>query len=104
MEPLEGGWSGETFLAEAGGDRTVVRIFAGLRHSPEAAQVQEALLTLVRGLLPVPEVLEVSEAVSDPADPAPPSRLKAWVSSFKGGAGPRPRTVFTRSRANSAGG
>lgn len=65
MEPLEGGWSGETFLAEAGGDRTVVRIFAGLRHSPEAAQVQEALLTLVRGLLPVPEVLEVRRA--DPA-------------------------------------
>lgn len=52
----------------------------------------------------VPEVLEVSEAVSEAADPAPPSRLKAWVSSFKGGAGPRPRTLFTRSRANSAGG
>lgn len=52
----------------------------------------------------VPEVLEVSEAVSDAAGPPPPSRLKAWVSSFKGGAGPRPRTVFTRSRADSAGG
>lgn len=65
MEPLEGGWSGETFLAEAGGDRTVVRIFASTRHAPEAAQVQEALLTLVRGLLPVPGVLEVRRA--DPA-------------------------------------
>lgn len=52
----------------------------------------------------VPEVLEVSEAVADAPDPAPASRLQAWISSFKGGAGPRPRTVFTRSRANSAGG
>jgi len=59
LEPLEGGWSGETFLAEAGGDRTVVRIFAGLRHLPEAAQIQASLLRLVDGLLPVPAVLEV---------------------------------------------
>src|SRR6478735_1775179 len=59
LQPLEGGWSGETFLAEAGGDRTVVRVFAGLGHSPEAAEIQAALLRLVRGLLPVPEVLEV---------------------------------------------
>ncbi|GAA4370115.1 phosphotransferase family protein [Nocardioides caricicola] len=59
LQPLEGGWSGETFVAEAGGDRTVVRIFAGLRHSPQAAEIQAALLRLVRGLLPVPEVLEV---------------------------------------------
>src|SRR6478735_6048685 len=58
LQPLEGGWSGETFLAEAGGDRTVVRIFAGLRHSPEAAEIQAALLRLTRGLLPVPAVLE----------------------------------------------
>jgi aminoglycoside phosphotransferase (APT) family kinase protein len=65
LQPLEGGWSGETFLAEAGGDRTVVRVFAGLRHVPEAAQVQAALLMLVRGLLPVPAVLEVRRP--DPA-------------------------------------
>ncbi len=58
LRPLEGGWSGETFLAEAGGDRTVVRIFAGLRHPPEAAEIQASLLRLVRGLLPVPAVLE----------------------------------------------
>jgi aminoglycoside phosphotransferase (APT) family kinase protein len=62
LQPLEGGWSGETFLAEAGGDRTVVRVFAGLGHSPEAAEIQAALLRLVRGLLPVPEVLEVRRA------------------------------------------
>ena len=59
LQPLEGGWSGETFLAEAGGERTVVRIFAGLRHAPQAADVQAALLRMVRGLVPVPAVLEV---------------------------------------------
>lgn len=59
LQPLEGGWSGETFLAEAGGERTVVRIFAGLRHSAQAAEIQAALLRLVRGLVPVPAVLEV---------------------------------------------
>ncbi len=37
----------------------MVRIFAGLRHSPHAAEIQAALLRLVRGLLPVPDVLEV---------------------------------------------
>lgn len=62
LRPLEGGWSGETFLAEAGGERTVVRVFAGLRHSPHAAEIQAALLRLVRGLLPVPRVLEVRRA------------------------------------------
>lgn len=35
-----------------------MRIFAGPRHPPEAAEVQAALLRLVRGLLPVPAVLE----------------------------------------------
>lgn len=82
MEPLEGGWSGETFLAEAGGDRTVVRIFAGLRHSPQAAQVQEALLTLVRGLLPVPEVLEVRRA--DPAAGMPALLVTSFLPGTRG--------------------
>jgi Ser/Thr protein kinase RdoA (MazF antagonist) len=36
----------------------VVRVFAGLRHSPQAAEIQAALIRLVRGLLPVPAVLE----------------------------------------------
>jgi Ser/Thr protein kinase RdoA (MazF antagonist) len=35
-----------------------VRLFAGLRHAPEAAEIQAALLRLVRGLVPVPAVLE----------------------------------------------
>jgi aminoglycoside phosphotransferase (APT) family kinase protein len=58
LEPLEGGWSGETFLAEAGGERTVVRIYGGTR-GPAAHEIDAAVLRLVRGLLPVPEVLEV---------------------------------------------
>ena len=59
--PLDGGHSGETFLAEAAGERTVVRIYAdrGARRGPAAAEVDAAVLRLVRGLLPVPEVLEV---------------------------------------------
>lgn len=59
LQPLEGGWSGETFLAEAGGERTVVRIYADPRHPAEAAEITASLLRLVRGLLPVPEVREV---------------------------------------------
>lgn len=61
MVPLPGGWSGETFLATAAGERSVVRIYAerGARRGPAAVEVDAAVLRLVRGLLPVPEVLEV---------------------------------------------
>lgn len=65
LSPLEGGWSGETFLAEAGGERSVVRIYADPRHSEQAAEIAAALLTLVRGLLPVPRVLELRRRTSD---------------------------------------
>jgi Ser/Thr protein kinase RdoA (MazF antagonist) len=47
----------------------VVRVFAGLRHAPQAAEIQAALLRLVRGLLPVPEVLELRRA--DPVTGTP---------------------------------
>ena len=77
LQPLEGGWSGETFLAEAGGERTVVRVFAGLRHSPHAAEIQAALLRLVRGLLPVPRVLEVRRA--DPLTEMPALLVTEWL-------------------------
>jgi aminoglycoside phosphotransferase (APT) family kinase protein len=66
MTPLSGGWSGETFLAEAAGERSVVRVYARPSHRGDAAhEVDAALLRLVRGLVPVPEVLEVRRA--DPA-------------------------------------
>ncbi|MGA8847798.1 MAG: phosphotransferase [Nocardioides sp.] len=63
LEPLPGGWSGETFVADlGGGERQVVRIHA---RNPGRAEVDAALMRLVRGLLPVPEVLEVRRATTD---------------------------------------
>ncbi|MFI2488585.1 phosphotransferase family protein [Promicromonospora kroppenstedtii] len=65
LEPLAGGWSGETFLAtgsEAPGDRVVARYFADGRHAPGTARIQAALLDRVRGLVPVPAVRQVSDA------------------------------------------
>ena len=54
---------GETFLAEVAGERSVVRIYARPSHRGAAAhEVDAALLRLVKGLLPVPEVLEVRRA------------------------------------------
>jgi aminoglycoside phosphotransferase (APT) family kinase protein len=71
LEPLAGGHSGETFLADAAGERTVVRIYGerSAWRGPEASQVDAAVLALVRGLLPVPDVLEVRRA--DPATGSP---------------------------------
>jgi hypothetical protein len=59
----------QTFLAEAGGERSVVRIFASRRHSPHAAEIQEAVLRLVRGLVPVPAVEEVRRADPEAGQP-----------------------------------
>ncbi|HET6939589.1 MAG TPA: phosphotransferase [Nocardioides sp.] len=59
LTPLEGGWSGRTFLAEVAGERSVVRIYPPDADGPAAAEVDAAVLRLVRGLVPVPEVLEV---------------------------------------------
>jgi aminoglycoside phosphotransferase (APT) family kinase protein len=62
LTPLEGGWSGRTFLAEAAGERSVVRIYPPDAPAPATAEVDAAVLRLVRGLVPVPEVLEVRPA------------------------------------------
>ena len=61
LTPLAGGFSGETFLGEYAGERAVVRIYAARSagRGPEAPEVDAAVLELVRGLLPVPRVLEV---------------------------------------------
>lgn len=56
LVPLEGGWSGRTFTSRLGGESVVVRIFP---PGSRPAQVDAALLRLVRGLLPVPRVLEI---------------------------------------------
>jgi aminoglycoside phosphotransferase (APT) family kinase protein len=72
MVPMPGGHSGETFLAQSAGERSVVRIYAGrgLTRGPNAAEVDAAVLRLVRGLLPVPEVLEVRRADDSAGTPA----------------------------------
>ena len=71
LEPLAGGWSGETFVARVGGvngvdgadvERQVVRIHA---RNPARAEVDAALLRLVRGLVPVADVLEVRQATGE---------------------------------------
>ena len=60
LTPLAGGWSGRTFLGDVAGERVVVRIYpADDPRGPTAPEVDAAVLHLVRGLLPVPEVLEV---------------------------------------------
>jgi aminoglycoside phosphotransferase (APT) family kinase protein len=61
LTPLEGGWSGQTFLAEVAGERSVVRIYPP-GGDPSKAETDAAVLRLVRGLVPVPEVLEVRPA------------------------------------------
>ena len=67
LTPLEGGWSGETHLASYGDEEVVVRIYGDRSawRGPSAPEVDAAVLALVRGLLPVPEVLEVRRP--DPA-------------------------------------
>jgi Ser/Thr protein kinase RdoA (MazF antagonist) len=61
LTPLAGGSSGETFLGHAAGERTVVRVYGprSTGRGPDAPVVDAAVLRLVRGLLPVPDVLDV---------------------------------------------
>jgi aminoglycoside phosphotransferase (APT) family kinase protein len=72
LTPLPGGYSGETFLAESAGERSVVRIYAGRGafRGADAAEVDAAVMRLVRGLVPVPEVLEVRRADGETGTPA----------------------------------
>jgi aminoglycoside phosphotransferase (APT) family kinase protein len=62
--PLEGGYSGEIFAVDAYGERAVLRIYG---RDPDRAPVDAALLHLVRGLIPVPAVLDVRLAGDEPA-------------------------------------
>ncbi|MGD9961203.1 phosphotransferase family protein [Nocardioides sp.] len=59
--PLEGGFSGETFVTGAPGEQVVVRIHAGRSRArgPAAVDIDAAVLRLMRGIVPVPQVLEV---------------------------------------------
>lgn len=62
VQPLEGGYSGETFLVGAAGSQAVLRLY--LRH-PERAGIDAALLRLVRDIVPVPRVLDVRTTPTD---------------------------------------
>jgi aminoglycoside phosphotransferase (APT) family kinase protein len=69
LTPLEGGWSGQTFLAEAAGERSVVRIYPPDERGATRAEIDAAVLRLVRWLVPVPEVLEVRPARPEVDEP-----------------------------------
>lgn len=63
LEPMEGGWSGRTFLAEAGGERTVVRVYDpddrdGPTRDAAVLALGDAALA---GCAPVPSVVEVRD-------------------------------------------
>ncbi|HWD81832.1 MAG TPA: phosphotransferase [Kribbella sp.] len=56
--PLSGGYGGQTFAVSAGGEDAVLKLYV---KDPDRAAVDAALLQLVRGLLPVPQVLELKQ-------------------------------------------
>jgi aminoglycoside phosphotransferase (APT) family kinase protein len=62
MSPLAGGYSGETFTVGRGDDCVVLRIY---RREPERALVDAGLLRLMRGILHVPDVIDVRPATAD---------------------------------------
>lgn len=64
--PLSGGYSGETFLVTTGGEQAVLRLYA---RDPGRAAVDRALLERLRGLLPVPRVLESALVPGGPDRP-----------------------------------
>ena len=83
LTPLPGGWSGQTFLAEVAGERSVVRVYAEVGARGAAAhEVDAALLRLVRGLVPVPDVLEVRRA--DPGAGLPALLVTSYVAGARG--------------------
>ncbi len=66
VRPFGGGHSGETFLADVDGADVVLRIYA---RSPERAAVDVGLLRRLRGVVPVPAVLD---ARVEPTGELPP--------------------------------
>ena len=83
LRPLEGGHSGRTFLGEVAGERAVVRFYPpGDPRGDAAPEVDQAVLRLVRGLLPVPDVLEVRHA--DAAAGRPGLLVTSWLPGERG--------------------
>lgn len=83
LRPLDGGHSGRTFLGEVAGERAVVRLYPpGDPRGDAAPEVDQAVLRLVRGLLPVPDVLEVRHA--DAAAGRPGLLVTSWLPGERG--------------------
>jgi aminoglycoside phosphotransferase (APT) family kinase protein len=83
LSPLAGGHSGRTFVGEVGGERAVVRLYPpGDPRGDAAPEVDQAVLRLVRGLLPVPDVLEVRHA--DAAAGRPGLLVTSWLPGERG--------------------
>ena len=78
LTPLAGGHSGRTFLTDVAGERAVLRIYPpGDERGHGAPEVDEAVLHLVRGLLPVPVVLELQRA--DGRSGRPGLLITSWL-------------------------
>jgi aminoglycoside phosphotransferase (APT) family kinase protein len=83
LVPLPGGHSGRTFVSEVAGERAVVRVYPpGDPRGPAAPEIDAALLRLVRGLLPVPTVLDVRREQA--ADGLPGLLVAAWMPGERG--------------------
>lgn len=66
LSPLPGGRSETSFLAHAGDEVSVVRLCVRPdRRGAEGYAIEVALLTLLRGVVPVPEVREVRRPVGE---------------------------------------
>ena len=81
--PLSGGHSGRTFLGDVAGERAVVRVYPpGDPRGTGAPEVDAAVLRLVRGLVPVPEVVEVQRP--QPDDGLPGLLVTEWLPGERG--------------------
>jgi Ser/Thr protein kinase RdoA (MazF antagonist) len=66
LSPLPGGRSESSFLAQAADEVSVVRLWVRPdRRGAEGYAIEVALLTLLRGVVPVPEVREVRRPVGE---------------------------------------
>lgn len=79
LQPLAGGFGGETYAGEVAGERTVVRIYGDRSawRGPQAPEIDAAVLRWVRGLLPVAEVLEARPG--DPEAGVPGLLVTSWM-------------------------
>lgn len=84
LEPLEGGWSGRTFLGTVAGERTVVRVYPPEETGAPArdAGVLGLGRAVLAGCAPVPQVLETR--AGDPATGAPGLLLTEHLAGERG--------------------